>query len=204
MIDHGNALGLLPLQENVSNYSTFQRSRFHDVVTLGRILGVEVDHSLLSFDYGLIPATTSIPHYDPSVSRKYSRHVAQRAKELHITDVIKELLVYDLIYLDIPEDQASLVRPIEFRSKASEIVYFTADLFIAPPLLGFNLQELKTMLKRRSLLPITCESEFKANLLLNYILIKIFFPNTNFLQFIQRLEEHSRYLHEPYKNHLYF
>ena len=41
MIDHGNALGLLPLQENVTNYSTFQRSRFNDVVTLGKIIGFE-------------------------------------------------------------------------------------------------------------------------------------------------------------------
>ena len=198
MIDLGNALGVVRLHENVSNYSTFQRSRFHDVVTLGRILGFEVDHYLLSFDYGLIPATTSIPHYDPSVSRKYSRHVTQRAKELHITEAVKELPVYDLIYLDIPEDQTSLVRPIEFRSKASEIVYFTADLFIAPPFLGFNLQELKTMLKRSSFLPIPCEIEFKMNLLLNYVLIKIFDQNLNFLQFIQALQEHAQYLYTPY------
>ena len=144
--------------------STFQRSRFHDVVTLGRILGFEVDHYLLSFDYGLIPVTTNIPHYDPSVSRNYSRHVTQRAKELHITEVIKELPVYNLIYLDILEDPVSLIRPIEFRSKASEIVYFTANLFIAPPFLGFNLQELKDMFKKCSFLPITCKKEFKANL----------------------------------------
>ena len=41
------------------------------------------------------------------------------SKELHITELIKELPVYDLIYLDIPEDQVSLVSPIEFRSKAN-------------------------------------------------------------------------------------
>ena len=85
IIDHCNSLGLLPLQENESNYSPVQSSRMHDVVTLGKILGLEVDHFLLSFDYGLIPVTTNIPRYDPAVSRQYSRYLTHRGKELHIT-----------------------------------------------------------------------------------------------------------------------
>ena len=149
MIDYCNSLGLLALQGNESNIISVQSSRLHDVVTLGRILGFEVDHILLSFDYGLIPVTTNIPRYDP-VSRQYSRYLTHRAKKMDITRTIKEIPTYDLIFLDIREDQVSLVRPTNFRSKAKEIVYFTVDMFIAPPLLGFNLQELKDMFKNRS------------------------------------------------------
>ena len=200
-IDLNNSLGLLPLSSKVfQNYSTvrsqkktvkekIQPASMAKTISCGKALGFTLDCYFLSTDYGLIPEHIIVPNFECTRRLKFSDFITKRVQELEISKSLDYLLKYDLVYLDVVEDQIQLLDSKILKRKGSEIVYFTDNLYIAPPFLGFNLRELKKTISNRSFIPVPIRKDFKANLLLNYLIIKLLFKKSTFLQFIQTLQE---------------
>lgn len=202
-IDFNNSLGLLPFEiENNYFYSLnsqqnnfakkkFQNGGMNRTIAFSKFLGFVVDHYYLSLDYGLISENTPVPNYDCLERKIPSDLIQKRVKRLGIAKSIAKLPQYNLIYIAVTQEQLKFLDLSILQTKGKEIVFFTPNLYIAPPFLGFNVRDLKNVISNRNFLPVPIQNNFKANLLLNYLIMKIFFQQTTFLNFIQALLNYS-------------
>lgn len=188
LIDYSNSLGLL----TPSNNQTFLQKDVFETIQFGRLLGFEIDLYFLSYDYGLLHGDIHLPNYDNTMKRKTISTMEQRGKELHIAETLSKLPKFDLVYLDIPEEQLTLLDSEVIQSKAPEIIYFATNFYYSPPFLGLDINNIKNKINNRSFLPIKIENNFRMSLLVNYFLVRTKFSDT-FLQFIQALIERSTY-----------
>ena len=197
LIDYYNSLGLLPgnfTSPSNQAHSYNQLVSMFKTVSFGWFLGFIVDYYLYHPDFGLIPVDNiqrgnNKENFKNIVkSRKFQ---STHDKKILKDESLKKLKHYDLIYLDIPEEQLLFLNQSILRTKASEIVCFVTNTYISPPFLGFDVKDLKYKFINRSFLPIPITKQFKIGLLANYIMIKSFFPQYSFLKFIQVLQEYS-------------